>query len=123
MFTNPTYLSFPLCHAAVTREYGRILGPVVGKTVHHIKDSVDLANKLRDVTIPPNYSLCSFDLVVMYTNIPQDPTLELVKQRLEADRDLAKRTPIEVNDIMAMIKCDLDLAYFRWDTDFYKQLK
>ena len=75
----------------LTHTLGRILGPLVGHTQHHIKDSIDLKNKLKDVTIPPNYSLCSFDLVDMYTNIPQGPTLELVKTKLENDRNLHKR--------------------------------
>ena len=48
--------------AEVTRECGRILGPLVGKTAHHIKDSVDLVAKLRDITIPPDFTICSFDL-------------------------------------------------------------
>ena len=95
----------------------------MGKTVHHIKDSVDLVGKLKGKVIPPNYSICSFDLVNMYTNIPQGPTLELVKEKLRADKDLAKRTPIRIDDIIAMIKLDLDLAYFRWNANYYKQLK
>ena len=66
----------------MTKECGRILGPLVGKTSHHIKDSVDLKNKLKDVVIPPNFSLCSFDLSDMYTNIPQEEMLELLKDRL-----------------------------------------
>ena len=82
--------------SALTKECGRILGPLVGKTRHHIKDSVDLVGRLRVKIIPPNYSLCSFDLVDMYTNIPQEPTLELVREKLTNDRDLNKRTPIRI---------------------------
>ena len=107
----------------MTKECGRILGPLVGKTPHHIRDSNDLVNKLKDEVIPPGYSICSFDLKDMFTNTPQGPTLELVKSRLEADKELGKRTPIKVNDIMALVKHDLDLAYFRWQGKFYKQLK
>ena len=96
--------------AALTKECGRILAPLVGKTRHHIKDSVDLVGKLKDVVIPPNYSLCSFDLKEMFTNIDQKRTVELVQELLECDRDLAKRTPIQIDDIMTMVKLDLDLA-------------
>ncbi len=28
-----------------------------------------------------------------------------------------------MDDILALVKPDLDLAYFRWKSDFYKQLK
>ena len=105
--------------SAITKECGRILGPLVGKTPHHIKDSVDLVNKLKSVVIPAGYSLVSFDLADMYTNIPQGRTLELVREKLESDRDLTKRTPIRIDDILAMVKHDLDLAYFQWEGCFY----
>ena len=109
--------------AEMTKECGRIIGPLVGKTQHHIRDSVDLINKLKDKSIPPNFSICSFDLKDMYTNIPQGPTLQILKDRLENDADLSKRTPMKVNDILALVKLDLDLAYFRWRGEYYKQLK
>ena len=87
--------------AAMTKECGRILGPLVGKTPHHIRDSNDLKNKLKDQVLPPNYSLCLFDLKDMFTNMPQERILELVQNLLENDSDLSKRTPIKVNDIIA----------------------
>ena len=59
----------------------------------------------------------------MYTNIPQGPTLEILRQKLEEDRALGKRTPIRIDDIMAMIRLDLVLAYSRWKDEFYKQVK
>ena len=109
--------------SALTKECGRILGPLVGNTPHHLKDSMDLVKKLRDVKLPSNYTLCSFDLCDMYTNIPQGRAMELLRDKLEADPDLSKRTPIRKNDILALVKLDLDLAYFRWKGEFYKQKK
>ena len=59
----------------------------------------------------------------MFTNMPQERILELVKGLLENDSNLSKRTPIKVNNIMVMVKLDLDLASFRWQGHFFKQLK
>ena len=53
--------------SAVTKECGKILGPLVGNTSHHIKDSVDLVNKLRDIVLPLDFTLYSFDLTEMFT--------------------------------------------------------
>ena len=47
--------------AALMKECGRILAPLVGKTRHCIKDSVDLVGNLKDQVIPSGYSLCSFN--------------------------------------------------------------
>ena len=107
----------------LTKECARVIGPLVGKTSHHIKDSIDLTKKLKDIKLPPNYSLCSFDFCDMYTNIPQESTLTILRSKLEEDRSLQRRTPLRIDDIMALIKLDLDLAYFRWGDAYYKQLK
>ena len=53
----------------MTKECGYILGLLVGKTEHHYRESVDLDNKRRDVILPPNYSLASFYLGNMFTNL------------------------------------------------------
>ena len=99
------------------------MAPLVGKTEHHIQDSVDMVNKLKNITLPPGYSLTSFDLTEMFTRLPQGHTLELLRQRLESDPDLSKRTALRINDIMALVTLDLDLAYFCWGGCYYKQLK
>ena len=66
LFSLASPRSIVLCcntiFAALTKECGRILARLVGKTRHQIKDSVDLVEKLKDIVFPPNYSLRSFDL-------------------------------------------------------------
>ena len=50
-------------------------------------------------------------------------TLQLTKQLLENDNELGKRTPIKPGDIVSLIKSDLELAYSRWNDEYYKQVK
>ena len=104
-----------------SKEVVRILQPVVGNTHHHIKDSVDLVAKLKDKVIPPGFSIVSFDVKDMYTTTPQEAALALAEEKLRADSQLSRRTPIRGEHIMAMLTCDLNLAYFRWDGEFYAQ--
>ena len=49
--------------------------------------------------------------------------MELVREKLESDCDLHKRTPIRIDDILALTKLDLGLAHFRWRGNYYRQLK
>ena len=80
--------------SALTKECGRILTPLVGKTHPHIQDSLDLVKKLEDKVIPPGFTLVSFDVSDMYTNINQGPTLELVREKLEGDRIFTNILPL-----------------------------
>ena len=45
--------------SGMTKELGRILGPLVGHTQHHLRDSADLVSKLEGIVIPPDYELVS----------------------------------------------------------------
>ena len=107
--------------SGLTKELGRILGPLVGHTEHHLKDSADLVQKLKDVEIPPTHRLYSFDLTNMYTNIPTSDAINLAGDRLNADASLKERTPIKPEDIVRLLKLDIELAYFFFRGDYYSQ--
>ena len=107
----------------LTRECARILTPLVGGSQHHLRDSIDLVDKLRDKVIPPDFRLVSFDLVSMFTNIPQADAIRIAKDKLAGDPTLHERTPIKVEDIVNLIRQDLELAYFQWRGEFFAQPK
>ena len=104
----------------ITKECARILTPMVGNS-HHLRDSVDLTNRLKSQKVPDDYVLVSFDLVSMFTNIPQEGALAAAKARLESDTDLNRRTPIKMEHIIDLLRLDLKLAYFRFDGKYYAQ--
>ena len=107
----------------LTREAARIITPLVGKSPHHLRDSVDLKDKLKDKIIPPDFVLVSFDLVSMFTNIPQADAINIVEEKLTHDATLHERTPIKANHVVDLIRKDLELAYFQWKGEFYAQPK
>ena len=107
--------------SGLTKEMGRILSPLVGHTQHHLRDSTDLKSKLEQVVIPSTHCLISFDLTNMYTNIPSSEAIALAGDRLHADPKLKERTPIRPDDIIRLLKLDIELAYFRYDGEFYSQ--
>ena len=67
--------------------------------------------------------MVSFDLVSMFTNIPQADAISIAEQRLANDRSLQERTPIKAPDIVNLIRKDLELAYFQWNGEFFAQPK
>ena len=69
------------------------------------------------MTIPPTHRLYSFDLVNMYTNIPTIEAINLAEERLQADQNLKDQTPL----IVKLLRLDIELAYFRFDGEFYAQ--
>ena len=47
--------------------------------------------------------MVSFDVVSLFTNVPTDEALSIVRTRLESDETLAQRTTIPTDDIMELL--------------------
>ena len=55
---------------------------------------------LAEVYIEEDEIFNSHDVVSLFTNVPIDETLAIIKDRLEADNTLRQRTKLNVNDLM-----------------------
>ena len=80
-----------------------------------------MKEKLKNVQIPATHKLWSADVESMYTNIPKSEAIRLAGNLLEADETLKDRTPLKPDDIIRLLKLDLELAYFRYDGKYYDQ--
>ena len=67
---------------------------------HKLKNSSDLINCLKDITIPEDYSLVSFDVKSLFTSIPLDLALESISKAIDEDPDFTTRTGMEKNRIL-----------------------
>ena len=54
----------------VAQSVADILYPLMGNTVHHVKNSKDLARELRDIKLEENEKLVAFDVVSLFTRRP-----------------------------------------------------
>lgn len=94
----------------------------IGKLLpFRLKDSVEFAEKIREVRLCPGDRLFSFDVVNMYPNIPIPETLILVKAALEKLQDTDDDDAISIETIMKMLTTSLNCNYFQFDQQFYKQ--
>ncbi|KAJ8909524.1 hypothetical protein NQ315_011202, partial [Exocentrus adspersus] len=58
--------------------------------------------------------LVSFDVVSLFTNIPVDKTLSIVKNKLENDN----RTKLNVTAFMELLTLCIKTTYFQLENDF-----
>jgi len=79
-----------------------ILGKVVGKSEHHVKNSRDLATELQDLTIDEDEMLNSHEVVSLFTNVPVDKALEVIKQKLQEDQNWRTVTDMEIDDVVEL---------------------
>ena len=68
-----------------------ILSPLVGKTEHFVKNSIQFVTKIEELEIPPGRKMVSFDVTVLFTSIPVTEAVSVIKDRLNQDTKLKDR--------------------------------
>ena len=66
--------------------------------------------------------MVSFDVVSLFTSIPIELTLQVVKQILVQDNNLTTRTDISINNIIKLLEFVLRNSYFKYDGCHYQRI-
>ena len=107
----------------VAQELAKILKLLVGKSPHHINSTQDFVEQVRHITLMPGECLSSYDVSALFTSVPIDPALRLIKDLLEKDPTLKDRTVMGVNDIILLLEFCLKNTYFSFQGQFFEQVE
>ena len=72
----------------VAKELSRILKPLVSNSIHHVNNSKEFAEEIRNIKLERGECITSFDVTALYTSIPATDTIEVIKRRLEQNKEL-----------------------------------
>ena len=99
----------------VAKIIAKILKPLIGKFPHHIQSTRDFEGKVREVTLIPGEYLSSYDVIALFTSVPIDPVLNIIKDLLEQDDTLSNRTALSVQNIIELLGsvCLIHTSLFR----------
>ena len=86
----------------VAKELTKILKPLVGKSSHHINSTQDFVEHAKNVTLLCGECLSSYDVSVLFTSVPADPALGIIKDLLEKDPAFEERTVMSVGDMVLL---------------------
>ena len=101
----------------------RVLKPLVGKSPYHIQSTMDFVNRAKGVTLLPEECLCLYDVFALFTSVPIDPALNIIKDLLEKDDTLWDRSVLSVQNIIEFLGLCLHNTYFSFQNKFYEQVK
>ena len=59
----------------------------------------------------------------LFTSVPIDPALNIIKDLLDKDTTLKERTVMEVGDIILLLEFCLKNTYFSFQGQFYEQVE
>ena len=70
----------------------KIISPLIGRTIAHVKNSLDFRNMILKERIDESEIMVSFDVKSLFTNVPIDKTLEVISNsELINDQSLKER--------------------------------
>ena len=93
----------------------RLLKLLVGKLPRCIQCTRDFVNRVGEVTLLPEKCLNSYDVSALFTSVPIDPDLNIIKDLLKQDDIL--------HDRFELPGYCLHNAYFSFQNKFYEQVK
>ncbi|KAI8507604.1 hypothetical protein Bbelb_149840 [Branchiostoma belcheri] len=104
-----------------SRALADLLAPLVGQSTHHIKNSKHLAEEMSSILLEEDEIFLSHDVVSLFTNTPIPETLNIIKNRLQEDKDLKSRTNLEIEDIIELLSFIVTTTYFSFRGNIYQQ--
>jgi len=84
----------------------------------HVKNSFQLKKLLSNLYVPDDCFLASFDVVSLFTNVPTDMALDIIKEKWPY---IETHTNLPLNELIFSIKLVLDSTFFIFDNTIYKQ--
>ena len=107
----------------VAKELAKILKPLVGRSPHHITSTQDFVEQAKQIKLEPGECLSSYDVSALFTSVPIDPALNIIKDLLDKDTILKERTVMEVSDIILLLEFCLKNTYFSFQDQVYEQVE
>ena len=69
----------------VAKVLSKVIKPLVGKSPHHIQSTGDFVAKAKRLTLQVGECLSSYDVTSLFTSVPIDPALNIIKDLLEIE--------------------------------------
>ena len=94
--SSPTY--------NLSKFLARALSPLAGKTASHISSSTDFIAFTKTISIPQGFTLVSYDVISLFTNVPTDFAIEVIKRRSEEDDSVLDEVDIPADTIISLVQ-------------------
>ena len=80
----------------VAKELSHIIKPLVGQSPHHLKNTQHFIQQLQGIRLQAGESITSYDVKALFTSVPVQPSIQIVKHRLQQDTTLPQRTSVSI---------------------------
>ena len=82
-----------------------------------------LFNKSKGSNYNPMNVFLHMSVSELFTSVPTDPAINIIRRRLELDQELHLRTTMKVEQIIGLLEICLKTTYFQFQGRFFEQLQ
>ena len=107
----------------VAKVIAKVLKLLVGKSPQHIQSTSEFVSKFRKVTLLPGECLSSYNVTAMFTSVPIDPVLNIIRDLLEKAETLSNMHVLPVQSIIELLGFYMHNKYSLFRTSFMNRLK
>ena len=105
------------------KELARILKPLVGSSLHHVQNTRDFMEQIKEIKLKQGECIISYDVTALFTSVPIQPVINIIQQRLTNDTELHKRTSVTINHITTLLEFCLKSTSFVFQGQYYQQME
>ena len=91
-------------------------------TRHHIENTKEFVEEIKGFRLHEDEVVTPYDVAALFTSIPPDVAIQVVRYRLESNQTLQERTKLSVNNLVELIDLCLKTSYFSFRGKFYTQV-
>ena len=106
----------------VAKELASIIHLLVGQSPHHLKNIQHFVQQIQQVKLEQGKIIPSYDVKALFTSVPVDPSINIVKHRLSQDPTLPQRTQMSTQQIITLLESCLKNTYFLFQGKYYEQV-
>ena len=71
-----------------------------GEITIQCPESRDFVQQMKNIKLQQHECIIPYDVKVLFTSVPIEPAIGIIKKHLEEDEELQQRTSMTVNNIM-----------------------
>ena len=79
--------------------------------------------QVRGIKLQPEECVTSYDVSALFTSVPIESAITIIRNKLELDPELHNRTTIKVEHFTSLLEFCLKTTYFQFQGRFYEQLQ
>ena len=92
-----------------------------GQTPSFIMNSQHFVESVKHMHLQPSEVMVSFDIKSLFTKVPVDEALQVIRQKLEKDENLGDRTALTPKQVSELLELCLKTTFFSFRGQFYMQ--